>query len=80
MQNQNQHVFKRRRKGANQRISVTMTPEDIIILNKLNTFMVQADPQTATSQSQNVCTALKYARNFILEHDMERDHVVKVFE
>ena len=74
-----QHVFKRRRKGANQRISITMTPEDAIILNNFATFLVQSDPHEPMTQSKAACTAFKLARNFVIQNDMEKDNKIKVF-
>lgn len=74
-----QHIFNRRRKGANQRISITMTPEDATILNSLATFLVQSDPNEPMTQSKAACTAFKLARNFIIQNDMEKDNKTKVF-
>ena len=79
MQNQTQHVFRRRRKGANQRVSITMTPEDVITLNNISTFLVQSDPTEPMSQSKAACIAFKYAQNYIMQNDMEKSNAVKVF-
>ena len=56
-----------------------MEPDDIILLKKIETFLIKTDPEDPMSQSKAVCIALKYARNWIVQNNMEIDLIEKVF-
>lgn len=65
------HQFKsRKRPGANNRLTVTLTNADLERFNELETNITQLMPDEAMTRSKAFSTVLKYATLHLMSQDM----------